>query len=61
MKEFKEELKQLLIKYNAHIFVAQDENDSFLRLQIHVNNESEDIDAGYRDLIIADYMLKEEK
>lgn len=60
MKEFKKELKQLLSKYNAHIFVSQERDDSFLELQIHINGEYENIDSGYRDLIITDYSLKDE-
>jgi hypothetical protein len=57
MKELKEELKTLLAKYNANIFVAQDEDDSFIRLQLQIGEESEDIDTGYRDLIISKYNL----
>lgn len=56
MKEFKEELKALLTKYNAYINIEQDEDDSFLRLQIRIfevgSEISEDIDTGYRDLMI---------
>lgn len=52
MEEFKKELKELLIKHDALIFVSQDEDDSFLYLQIQVGNKTEDIDTGYRDLLI---------
>jgi len=51
MKEFKEELKALLIKHDAHIYLIEDEG--FLHLQIFANNMFETIDSGYRDLIIS--------
>ena len=53
MEDFKKELKELLRKYNAFIFVRQEENDSFLYLEINVDDDlHEIIDSGYRDLII---------
>jgi len=57
MKEFKQELKELLGKYNAEIFVEQEEDDSFLMLQIRIGDDKEDIDTGYRDLIISEHNL----
>lgn len=54
MKEFKQELKQLLEKHNATIFVEQEENDSFLYLQLIIGDKVENIDSGYRDLIISE-------
>lgn len=53
MKELKKELKELLIKHNAIIFVEQDDESSFLHLQLQIGDEIEDIDTGYRDLIIS--------
>ena len=58
MEKFKEELATLLKKYNALIFVEQEENDSFLMLQIRIGNNKEDIDTGYRDLMITSKNLK---
>lgn len=57
MKELKEELKALLIKYNAVIFVDQAENDSMLHLQLEIGDQVEVIDTGYRDLVINKYNL----
>lgn len=57
MEEFKKELKALLVKYNANIFVAKDEDDSFMRLQLQIGEKSEDIYTGYRNLIISQYIL----
>ena len=57
MKELKEELKALLIKYNAVIFVDQVENDSILNLQLIIGDQVEIIDTGYRDLVISKYNL----
>lgn len=58
MEQFKKELKELLTKYNAIIFVEQDEDSSFLHLQLQIGDKIEDIDTGYRDLIISKDMLK---
>ena len=58
MKEFKKELKALLEKHNATIFVEQEEDDSFLYLQLRIGEEKQDIDTGYRDLEISPFNLQ---
>lgn len=57
MEEFKIELKALLEKHNAIITLEQQEDDSFLFLNLEVGGTKEIIDSGYRDLIIAPYKL----
>lgn len=64
MEEFKKELKELLEKHNAYINVEQEENDSFLYLQLCIGTTSSDfkdekvnIDSGYRDLQITENNL----
>lgn len=58
MEEFKKELKELLAKHKANIYVEQDEDDSFLYLQLRIGDEIENMDSGYRDLIISEHSLK---
>ena len=52
MEDLKKELKELLEKYNASIQVNTVDDDSFMRLELHLNETFETIDAGYRDLSI---------
>lgn len=58
MDEFKKELKELLEKHGASIFVEQEENDSFLYLQLIRKGIKVNIDSGYRDLSINPEDLK---
>ena len=61
MEELKNELKALLIKHNAFIFVEQPQEDSFLCLCLKQDVEgeikSETIDLGYGELIINQFNL----
>ena len=52
MNELLKELSELLKKYNATILVEQEEDDSFLYLNIYTGDEDFTIDTGYRDLTI---------
>lgn len=58
MEKFKKELKALLKKHNATISIGQDENDSFLYLNLELNSEEdsnyqkETIDSGYKCISI---------
>lgn len=63
MEEFKKELKALLEKYDASIFIEQEENDSFLSLTLSVTDPDgvtteETIDSGYKNISITPEDLK---
>lgn len=52
MEDFKKELKELMLKHKVTIAVRQEENDSFLYLNIENQSTYKIIDSGYRDLEI---------
>ena len=58
MEELINDLITVLDKHKAKIFVEQEEDDSFLYLQLHKNDKSISIDSGYRDLEINSNSLK---
>lgn len=59
LEQFKKELKKLLKKHNAYIYMEGYEDDSFINIGIGIHsndsdfsNEQENIDGGYRDAVI---------
>lgn len=58
MKELLQDLLKVLEYHGAEIFVKQQENDSFLFLQVKSGDEYRDLDSGYRDLSISPANLK---
>lgn len=58
MKNLVEDLKEVLEKHNAEIFVEQEENESFLYLQLRIGDDERiSLDSGYRDLSINTHNL----
>lgn len=52
MEKLKQELKALLEKHNAIIAIGQEENDSFMYLQLEIGEKVEVVDSGYKCVAI---------
>jgi hypothetical protein len=57
MNELLKELSELLKKHNATILVEQEEEDTFLYLNVYKDEEKFCVDSGYRDLLISSEQL----